>query len=276
MDVDAIVQLAENLSGQYRAARGAGGDPEVAFNDCEVPLAEGDFGSAFEGLLRFESGEFQVFINSVSGRVSDGRRRFTIAHELGHYSIQAHRDGIRSGQLVHRSETGFHSIKRIEREADIFAAHFLIPTAELKARFRGRAWGAADILEVHRHFRTSVECAALRCQAALPGNSTLIRWEEGRVSWQRMNRDWWFDLPAKSIRTASRLARGSATDRLLRGVEVSENGYLSNGTTRSQWFPRVADWSNDNDVLIEEAISLGSFGVLTLLRPDTCGVPITS
>jgi hypothetical protein len=100
-------------------------------------------------------------------------------------------------------------------------------------------------------------------------DSTLILWEGGGVSWQRMNRDWWFELPARSIRSADLLTSGSATELALRGsVPIPECGFLVRGTTRSRWFRRVADWSSDNDILIEEAIPLGSFGVLTVLRPD--------
>lgn len=270
MNAEEIIELAENLSTQHHNSIGGGGDPYAAFSDYEVVVAEDDFAGSFEGLLRYHDGEFQTFIDTSHERNKNlGRRRFTVAHEFGHFSIPAHRHGIRHGHLLHRSQVGFESRERIEREADIFAAYFLIPTDELRKLCENGDWGAKEILKAARHFNSSITAAALRCQASLGGYSTLILWQGETVVWQRTNRDWWFELPARAIRCANRLARDSATDLLVRqNATAPESGFLSNGTTRSQWFPRVADWSRDNAILVEYAIPLGSFGVLTLLRPD--------
>ena len=265
---DSIIELAENLATDHKGPNG-GGDPHIGFWDYEVPLVEDDFSDAFEGLLRYKNHEFQAFVNTGHEHSrTEGRRRFTAAHEFGHFSIKPHRDAIRAGKGMHCSKSGFQSREPMEREADIFAAHFLVPTKALQKRHKSKRWGAREILDVHKHFQTSVTCAALRCQAALPGNSTLILWGKSEVRWQRMNSDWWFELPARSIRNSDLLANGSATEQLLKGVPVPEEGFLRTGTTRAMWFPRVAPWSSQNDILIEEAISLGEYGVLTLLRPD--------
>lgn len=263
-----IIQLAESLAETHKGS-GGGGEPYLGFRDYEVDLIEDDFNDAFEGLLRYRDGEFHVFINTGHGRSrTKGRRRFTTAHEFGHFSVKSHRDSIRSGTGTHYSKTGFQSKEPMEREADIFAAHFLVPTKAIQKRHKSMGWGAKEILDVHTHFQTSVTCAALRCQAALPGNSTLILWSKTEVRWQRMDSDWWFELPARSIRNSELLAKGSATERVLNGGPIPEQGYLITGTTRAHWFPRIAPWSSKNDILIEEAISLGEYGVLTILRPD--------
>ena len=263
-----IIQLAENLAEAHKGS-GGGGDPHIGFRDYEVDLVEDDFDDAFEGLLRYKDDEFQAFINTGHDHSrTKGRRRFTAAHEFGHLSIKSHRDSIRSGKGTHFSKTGFQSREPIEREADIFAAHFLVPTKVLQKRYKSRDWGAKEILDVHKHFQTSVTCAALRCQAALPGSSTLILWGKTEVRWQRMDNDWWFNLPARSIRNSDLLANGSATEKVLNGAPIPEEGYLMTGTTRAHWFPRIAPWSSKNDILTEQAISLGEYGVLTVLRPD--------
>src|SRR5262245_37830220 len=51
----------------------------------------------------------------------DGFRRFTVAHELGHYEMTHHHPVIFSGGL-HVSESGFTSHEWFEQEADHFAA----------------------------------------------------------------------------------------------------------------------------------------------------------
>ena len=217
-----------------------------------------------------------MFINSASSRVSGCRRRFTGAHEFGHYSIPTHREGIRSGRLVHRSETGFRSIERIEREADIFAAHFLIPTAELKFRYAACVSGALQIIvEVHRNFHTLVECAALRCQVALPKvTSTLIRWEGDRVSWQRMNNwDWRFTNHAceEGIRTSNRLAlMARRTDRLFSRRKGAREWISCRMVRRDlSGFRESPSGRTTTICSLRKRSPLGSFGVLTLLRPDT-------
>lgn len=262
-----IIALAERLAEDHRNPNGGGGDAIVGFDDHEVIHVIGDFDDAFDGLLRYEDGEFQVFLNNNT--VCSGtpeRRRFTAAHEFGHYSLPPHRQGICEGRLVHRSKTGFRSNRDIEREADAFAAHFLIPTSELEAQHQNPNWGAEEVLDVARHFRTSLICAALRCQDVFAGECAIIVWGE-RV-WQSMDREQWWRMPAKAIHRCEEIVQGSATEELLNGYSGDES-YLQRGTTRAAWFPRVHHRARDNDILIEYAISLGQYGVLTLLRPDS-------
>jgi len=266
-----IIHLAESLAKEHFGAYG-GGDPIKAFNDYDVIYVEDDFGEDFEGLLYYKDNLFGALVNTGHDHSrSIGRRRFTGAHEYAHYSIAAHREAIRSGTGMHKSISGFESRLPMEREADIFASHFLLPTKKL-VKFCGKgSWGAKEILDVADSFQTSITCSALRCQAALAGNSTLIMWTPDKVRWQRMDRDWWFELPARTIRTVDKLLKGSATERALNGEDPGENRFLQAGTTRASWFPRIAPWSKINDILIEEAIPLGQYGVLTILRPCTDG-----
>jgi hypothetical protein len=46
-------------------------------------------------------------------------------------------------------------------------------------------------------------------------------------------------------------------------------GFFSAGTTASTWFPFVRSSSDQNAILIEQAIPLGRFGVLTFLYPES-------
>ena len=269
MIIEDIVDLAESLAEDHKG-RSVGGDPIVAFNDYEVDVVERDFKDAFEGLLRYKDGEFQVFINSgdKDNPRTVGRRRFTAAHEFGHYSIPAHREAIRSGDGFHKDVSGFKSIEPMEREADVFAAHFLVPTSRLKRKCGSGRWGAEEVIETAKHFGVSIMCAALRCQDSLGGQSTLLAWGPSGRRWQRMDRDWWFKLPSRAIRNFDQLVRGSATERLMRGEDIPPEGYLRAGTSSAAWFPRVRPGSRNDHILIEEVIPLGAHGCLTILRAD--------
>lgn len=62
----------------------------------------------------------------------------------------------------------------------------------------------------------------------------------------------------------AKLVADSATAKMIAGA-VSSADIVSNGTTASHWFPFVFVGSNRDVILVEEAISLGRFGALTLL-----------
>lgn len=58
---------------------------------------------------------------------NQGFQRFSIAHELGHYRISGHIDGVFEHKDVHYSQAGFSTENPYEREADVFAANLLMP-----------------------------------------------------------------------------------------------------------------------------------------------------
>jgi hypothetical protein len=88
---------------------------------------------------------------------SNGFRRFTVGHELGHYFLEGHPEHLfKDGCTLHTSTTGFISDDRYEQEADAFAASLLMP----KSLFRGLwlKFGASP--EVIRRFRAAGERGA--------------------------------------------------------------------------------------------------------------------
>ena len=73
---------------------------------------------------------------------SEGFKRFTVAHELGHYFLQGHIEALfGAGQQFHQSESGFTSDDKYEREADSFAASLLMPKLPFKAACRKSGQG---------------------------------------------------------------------------------------------------------------------------------------
>lgn len=60
---------------------------------------------------------------------SDGFRRFTVAHELGHYFLEGHPEEIQKTAPIHISKAGFsQGLSSIELEADHFASGLLMPS----------------------------------------------------------------------------------------------------------------------------------------------------
>jgi hypothetical protein len=96
---------------------------------------------------------------------SQGFKRFTIAHELGHYFLEGHVDAIFREGSVHESRAGFVSAIPYEREADHFAARLLMPNALFFAALRRAGEGLS-----------AVESLAGTCLTSLP--ATAIRYAE--------------------------------------------------------------------------------------------------
>jgi uncharacterized protein DUF955 len=92
----------------------------------------------------------------------NGRLRYSIAHELGHYYLSHHQESLRKGN-AHSSEPGFICQKELEREADEFAAGLLIPKPELDRRLSTRSFMTLrEITALATDCQSSVESAAIR------------------------------------------------------------------------------------------------------------------
>ena len=102
------------------------------------PLEEG---TSLSGL--FLPGTRQIWINAEEAREWPPRRRFTLAHELGHCVL--HEDGQRSlfcrhGSVDPQRDGAAEAAAQIEREANHFAAALLMP-GELMRRHYKRTGG---------------------------------------------------------------------------------------------------------------------------------------
>lgn len=93
---------------------------------------------------------------------SNGFRRFSIAHELGHYFL-GHADTMfHSGTTMHESQAGFGSREQIELEADHFAAGLLMPSALFKEEADRHSDGLVAIERVAGKCQTSITSSAIR------------------------------------------------------------------------------------------------------------------
>lgn len=272
IDQETIAQQAEFLASEYSTNWG-GGDPTTAIQDEGVKYKESGFGTGnFEGASRYrcEKNRFEVFINTDIKTTTE-RQQFTRSHELAHVQLASHREMLKQ-VITHRSSPEFNKDTDIEREADLFAGHFLAPTKRVKKIAGSGYWTAETILDVASQLKCSRLCAAIRCQQALQGVSALIKWNpDGTAQWQKMASSWWEQLPSRSIRHQQALVPGSATELLLNGTDPGKPGYIERGNTMGYLFPRHQfKFGIGNDQLVREyAIPLGIYGALTLVRPDS-------
>lgn len=134
-----------------------------------IHLAPGTYDDCFDGRIEYRGagpkGRFFLFYALRGPRRPEGKVRFSVAHELGHYFLPRHRDFLISGKW-HGSTTGFVSDRKTEREADYFAAALLMPEARFTAEVRKKAHGICDLRNLidlaDRVFETSIISTVIR------------------------------------------------------------------------------------------------------------------
>lgn len=117
--------------------------------------------SSISGLYAFASGfGYCILVNRVH---MPERRRWTIAHEYGHFLIDRDKPGIDFSKPMQRKPEG-------ERFADAFAAAFLMPEAGVQRRYyddfeRTGDFKVGDLCRMADYFSVSIMAMALRLES---------------------------------------------------------------------------------------------------------------
>jgi Zn-dependent peptidase ImmA (M78 family) len=95
----------------------------------------------------------------VAEGTSARRRRFSIGHELGHFLLANHRPTAGEFQCSHgdlRQEgVPANRAKKMEAEANTFAAHLLMPPARIRANMQGSQPDLAEVVRLAHKFDVS-------------------------------------------------------------------------------------------------------------------------
>ncbi len=123
-----------------------------------------DYKNAFDGLLEHRDGKFHIYLNSNKVKHKyEPRVRFTLAHELGHYLIDEHRNALKMGLAPsHPSFTNFGSDNEVELEADFFASSLLMPKSRIIKDLNKRKFSFNIIEELATKYQTSITATLLK------------------------------------------------------------------------------------------------------------------
>lgn len=267
-----IAELAEEVANRH-CPRGAV-DPHVILKAKEITWSCGRYDDAFDGMLEHDSGRFHVYCNlNRVEREDSPRARFTLGHELGHFYIDEHRCELRAGRTPgHGSICEYESKNPAEQEADHFASNLLMPASRFISAAKGSPPGLGGVLCLTSTFGTSITSTAIRYATLNIKPCVVVKWADGKFQWQwlsdetRMARYW------TTIKSTDKLPDDCPTARALAG-EKSATKYFQAGTTAAAWFPYVPHGSFRNVIMIEQAVALGRFGVLTFLYPEAGEFP---
>src|SRR5579863_5577648 len=221
------------------------------------------------GCLMKVGDAFGILYSSRFAR--EGFKRFTVAHELGHYFLPGHIEALfGNGRQCHYSQSGFTSDDKYEREADSFAAGLLMPKVLFKPVCSKSGQGLDAIQILADLCVTSLTATAIRF-AKLSDEPVAIVCSMGdRIQFTFMSKPLQDMRGLTWIRKNSGIPSGSATatfnkkdDNIRKGKRVSST------TTLDTWFD-----GGGTAELNEEVVGLGDYGkTLTVLWADSLPDP---
>jgi len=94
--------------------------------------------------------------------INKGFENFSIGHELGHYFLDGHIEGLFRSTDIHQSRANFFSSDQYEREADIFSASLLMPEDMFKNNLWKFGKGLDGIIGMADLCKTSITATAIR------------------------------------------------------------------------------------------------------------------
>jgi len=202
---------------------------------------------------------------------SEGFKRFTVAHELGHYFLPGHVDALfGKGQQCHYSESGFISDDKYEREADSFAAGLLMPKLLFKAACGKRGQGLEAIETLAGLYVTSLTATAIRFAKLCDEPVAVVCSMGNRVQFAFMSKPLQDLRGLTWIRKNSGLPAGTATANFNKNEDnVRAGKRVVSTSTLDTWFD-----GGSTAELNEEIVGLGDYGkTLTVLWADSLPEP---
>lgn len=238
-------------------------------NALGVTLSYGNYGDAFDGLLEHRSGTFHIYCNTGRGQPCNSpRARFTVAHELGHFFIDEHRNALLAGKPPHFSFTDHPADNPVEAEANHFAASLLMPTTEYLKALLETTPSLSGIIDTASTFNVSVQSSALRFTAISRRPCAIVMIKEVGKNWWHISPElrlagyhWMVKIKNDSI------PADSATGKAMQDSSFSFGPIRQNGTVASAWFGGIVKGSRRDETFMESAVRLGNRGVLVMLEP---------
>lgn len=195
---------------------------------------------------------------------SEGFRRFSIAHELGHYFLDGHPEKVLKDG-VHSSYAGFVTNDPYELEADNFAAGLLMPSQLVRPILRRRDPGFSVVESLAETCKTSLTATAIR-YAELTDDAVAVIVSTGQTIDYCCLSDTIKTLRPTWLRKGSPVPQGTATSRFnsqAQKIAAAERDYADID---------IQDWlgGQRSVATAEEVIGLGSYGkTLTVLSCPT-------
>lgn len=118
------------------------------------------------------------FVIKINVCMPEPRRRFSLAHEIGHTLLRNAGDGCKYRHSITRAKVRAGSARqREERLCDIAAAEILMPEQLFRPWLAGRATSIRAIEAAATHFEVSRQAAAIRLGEASEAPAEIVCWK---------------------------------------------------------------------------------------------------
>lgn len=154
-------------------------DPLAIAAELRIQVYQEDLGVGMEGAM-LSAGAKSAIVVSTRIRES-GRRNFTAAHELGHYSLHKDREELRCS-IENLLDVAPHPTN-IEQEANEFAMTLLMPADDVRERSQGKKATLSLVKDLAARYDTSLTATALRIREVSDRSIELIFAQDGRIKW---------------------------------------------------------------------------------------------
>jgi hypothetical protein len=234
-----------------------------------IELAPGRYGAKFDARIKFvrSAKTFILFYKEAGDGLTEGRVRFSIGHELGHYYLPHHRAYLLRGQS-HNSVTDFRSTNPIETEADKFSSALLMPNELFVRALKTQNLTICTLADLSRlaegAFQTSLTSTVRRYVGLDWEPCSMVMSEAGVVKWANHS-DSMKALGMGWIECGTRIPNTTPTAKLWErlGKETTLER-MEAGVDADIWFERPY-----RPRLWEETMPLGYTGlVLTFLTAE--------
>ncbi|POR47089.1 uncharacterized protein DUF955 [Paraburkholderia eburnea] len=156
------------------------------FADSPIDKVVGEDMDDFEGMLAANKARSKWLIVYNSAVRSEGRKRFTVAHEFAHYLLHRHQqDRFECG--TDDIETGDNNGRDIEAEADVFASTLLMPLDDFRRQVDGQPVSFDLLGHCADRYGVSLTAAALRWTEIAPKRVVLVASRDDHMLWAKSN-----------------------------------------------------------------------------------------
>lgn len=196
--------------------------------DRNVLVREGDIRGAEGRLLRKKK---HGVIHIRKGITPEGRRRFTIAHELGHWELHE----AYSQFLCNKEDMRDYGQSPLEVEANCFAAELLMPNTHFREACGNQAPSMVLLEKLAEDFQTTLTATAIRFADVSKRRVVVVYYQKGVVRWSYSDpkKNLPFVVAGKPVPQFS-----SAT------LDLSEVASSMDHYEDADWFPQL-QWGKD-------------------------------
>lgn len=215
--------------------------------DRNVFVREGDMKGAEGRLLRKKK---NGIIHIRRGILPEGRRRFTIAHELGHWELHEQY----SQFLCNAEDMRDYGRSPLEVEANHFAAELLMPVSHFRDACKTSEPSMQLIEALSAEFETTLTSTAIRLADTTKRKVVVVWFEGGVIRWSYTNPK----RGAPFVIAGRKPPAFSSATLPVDDVDESMAHYDD-----ADWFPEL---SRDKDGVVEQTIRMPKLNAgLTLL-----------